>query len=509
MHPPSLQEQARSSAAPLGAVLILILAAAAALRFWGLRQGIPFALGVDEPEIMDRAVRMMKTGDFNPHFYDYPALYIYLQAMLAVARFVWGAMHAEWASLAQAPTDAFYLWGRALTATLGTLTVWVVFRAGLRWSPVTAVVAATIFAAMPLHVRESHYVLTDVPMTLFVSLTLLCTLRARERPGIAAFALAGAVTGLAAAIKYNGLLAILMPLDACLLSPAMRGVKMKGAAAIAAACGAAFLIAAPYTLLDLPTFLNDFGRLANMYRLNPTGTEPVPVTYLKHVRIALGWTGSLIVLGGLVLAAWRMVKGPDRAGWTIVLLFPVAYFLFVSLQQIVYARYLLPMLPFLALLAGAAIDTAIGWLDVRRAAPRVRQLVTAALLVMAIVPSAWTALRFDADAARVWTTELAYRWIRSNVPTSASVVVESRGLVLREGYKTQNVIQLRLAPDVQQADYLVASSQCYGPYLAAPATYPAEYGDYVRIFRQSQEIARFVPSREHPGPEIRVLKVAR
>ena len=41
------------------------------------------ALGVDEPEVMERAVRMMKTGDFNPHFFDYPSLYMYVQAVVA------------------------------------------------------------------------------------------------------------------------------------------------------------------------------------------------------------------------------------------------------------------------------------------------------------------------------------------------------------------------------------------------------------------------------------------
>ena len=55
------------------AVLLLVLAVAAVLRFWSLGYGIPYALGVDEPEIMERVVDMMKSGDFNPHFFDYPA----------------------------------------------------------------------------------------------------------------------------------------------------------------------------------------------------------------------------------------------------------------------------------------------------------------------------------------------------------------------------------------------------------------------------------------------------
>ena len=47
-----------------------------------------FAIGVDEPQIMERVVRMMKTGDFNPHFFDYPSLYIYVQLVVAVLRYL-------------------------------------------------------------------------------------------------------------------------------------------------------------------------------------------------------------------------------------------------------------------------------------------------------------------------------------------------------------------------------------------------------------------------------------
>ncbi len=56
-----------------------------------------------------------------------------------------------------------------------------VYRIGMRWGARHAALAAGLMAVMPLHVRESHYVLTDVPVTFFVTLTLLLTLAAHER----------------------------------------------------------------------------------------------------------------------------------------------------------------------------------------------------------------------------------------------------------------------------------------------------------------------------------------
>jgi hypothetical protein len=31
----------------------------------------------------------------------------------------------------------------------------------------------------------------------------------------------------------------------------------------------------------------------------------------------------------------------------------------------------------------------------------------------------------------------------------------------------------------------------------------------MHIFNQTQELARFTPSDEHPGPEVRILKIVR
>jgi 4-amino-4-deoxy-L-arabinose transferase-like glycosyltransferase len=302
--------------------IALALIAAVTLRFWALAHGLPSRLGADEPEIIERAVRMIKTGDLNPHFFDYPGLYIYVQAAVAVVRFVVGATGGLWAGLGQAPTEGFYLWGRAVTATLGTATVWVVYRSAMRWDAGTALLAAVLIAVMPLHVRESHYVLTDVPVTFLVMVTLLLSLRAHERSTLRSFALAGAAAGLAAATKYNGGLAVLMPLVACGMTPAVRPSRSAVMLWIVAAMVAAFFLAAPYTFLDLPTFLNQFARLASEYRLAGVSTDPWQ-TYLLHLRNALAWPGSVLVMAGLACGVWRTLLGPDRLKWTLVTVFPV------------------------------------------------------------------------------------------------------------------------------------------------------------------------------------------
>jgi hypothetical protein len=114
--------------------------------------------------------------------------------------------------------------------------------------------------------------------------------------------------------------------------------------------------------------------------------------------------------------------------------------------------------------------------------------------------------------SRVSTIDQAYEWIVANVPEGSTIVLEGGHLVL-DAYQTERIPQLRLRTYedyVQQGvEYLVASSQSYGPYLQSPRQSKAQYDDYMTLFAQADELARFTPQGNQPGPELRILKVRR
>ena len=192
-----------------------ILLLGAGLRLTQIGDGMPYTVGVDEPEILERAVRMMKTADFNPHFYDYPGFTFYFHTAIASARFLTGAMDGRWASLDAVWSGDFYLWSRIATAALSVLTIYFVYRTACRWGDAgRRSSAALAMAVHPQLVREAHFALTDTPLTFFVSLTLLTALTAAIEGNTRWFFLAGLFAGLAASTKYPGALAILMPIVA-------------------------------------------------------------------------------------------------------------------------------------------------------------------------------------------------------------------------------------------------------------------------------------------------------
>jgi 4-amino-4-deoxy-L-arabinose transferase-like glycosyltransferase len=488
----------------------VIVLSAAALRFWSLGAGLPYSPGVDEPEIMERALSMMRSGNFNPRFYDYPAFYIYVQLAVACVRFLAGAMGGEWYTLADARPEQFYLWGRAVTATLGTATVALVYFIGLRWGTRYALVAASLMAVVPLHVRESHYVLTDVPVTFFVTLTFLLSLRAHEQARALPFLLAGVAAGLAAATKYTGAIALLLPLIAAWMTRGVRPSRLSGALAAIGGAAVAFLMAAPYTMLDLPGFLNGYAVLMKSYAGRHRPDAPA-ITYLKHLLNAFWWPGMLAILGGFVFACVRAVNGPGRVRWTLAVVFPLVFFWFISRQAMVFGRYLLPLVPFLCILAAVAVVAGVNLLR-RFSIPRVaRTALIIALTVGVLLPPGIQAIGFNRNH-RAETVADAYQWILQNVPGDATVVIECRNLVPPDrSFKGTNVRQLRDRSYeeyiAQGVDYLVASSQCYGPYFESPQQFPREYAEYRALFSRVREVARFTPPRGKLWPEMIIFKV--
>src|SRR4028118_94558 len=118
-------------------VLATVCAGALALRLVGLQFGLPAVYNPDEVAIMARALSFAK-GTLNPHNFLYPTFYFYVL-------FVWVGMYLAflWLTGRVASTTALqelyfrdptgiYTAGRALGGAAGTLSVWLLYRLGVR-----------------------------------------------------------------------------------------------------------------------------------------------------------------------------------------------------------------------------------------------------------------------------------------------------------------------------------------------------------------------------------------
>lgn len=483
-----------------GLTLFAILAVAAAARLWFLTAGVPHAVGIDEPQVVDRALRILHTGEWNTHLFDYPTLVIYLQAGVAILRFLWGALNGEWASLDAFSIAAVYGAGRFVTAMLGVATVWLTWRLARDLSSRTvALLAAAQLAVRPLHVRESHFVLTDVPMTALTTLALWLAVRASRLRTVSAYAWAGAAAGLAAAAKYDGGVVLVAAVVTWLLYERTAADRTRKALAIVGAAALAFLVAAPYTLLDMPAFLNGFAAQFSRFAVPSHGAEAPWLTYVKHLSPQWARWSVPAALAGAAMLLWR---SRTRKPWTPMIVFAFAFFYVLSTHSHVFGRYALPLVPVLCIM------TSVAAMELVRALHRVpalsgpwaSRLLWAAAIVVLLGASSVETVRWLEGLKRADTRSMAADWLEASVPRGTRVAVENSGPTYLDaaGFRlvtSELLIDRPLDWYRQRADYLVISAadlSRYGAYTNAGPT-----------------VFQVVPGAQRWGPPILIVSLKR
>jgi 4-amino-4-deoxy-L-arabinose transferase-like glycosyltransferase len=477
--------------------MLAILAVAAAARLWFLTAGVPHAVGIDEPIVVDHALRILQTGDWNPHIFNYPSLVIYMHAGVDIVRFLWGAVRGEWASLNAFDIAAVYQAARFVTAMIGVATVWLTYAVGTELAGRrVAMLAAAQMAVRPMHVRESHYALTDVPMTALVTLALWLTLRATRRGGIRDYAWAGAACGLAAAAKYTGGVAFAGVLVAGLLQEGSAVSRWRRLGAAGGAAALAFLLAAPYTWLDLPAFLDGFASLFSHYAMPTSAVDPVWTVYAKHLWLDGALTLTLALAGALFV----LVRRADRRRWAPILAVALVYFYELSTHAHVFGRYVLPLMPILCLLSAAAVFALLG--RARRTSalsgrPAQRALLGVAVLAL-LAGSTAACVRWLDQLKRPDTRTIAAEWLQANAAKDARLAVENSGPTYlgAAGFRVLPV-ELLFEHDAawyrQRSDYLVISSSDL-----------SRYGD---LLGAGQTVFQIAPTPQRWGPPVRIVRL--
>jgi len=387
-------------------VLFAALAAGVLLRLVGIHWGLPnsehyFSYHPDEIFLLLPSFGFAE-GDWNPHFFNYGTLYIYLIGLPAVLL-----------QLVPSP-DRFplglhtlYLEGRLITALLGTATVGLLYLAGSRESRWLAAMSAALLAVCPLHVVTSHYATVDVPATFFLTLAFVLALRgAADQRGKTSFAL-GLAVGLAAATKYNVGLFIVPALLAPALGPARR-FPPSWWLGLPAGAALGFLIGCPFAVtgefLEGVAYELRHARIGGTLAFVDAGSGWA-YHLLRGLPVGLGFPLLISVIVGI--AAMMRRSGPAAR---LSLLWVVGYLLMIGFGRERFIRYLVPVAPFLCVIAAAGFRTLA---DTAREA-RGSVAVLAALLVLVtgahtagqvarFLPpdprdSAWSAVRPQLDA---------------------------------------------------------------------------------------------------------------
>jgi 4-amino-4-deoxy-L-arabinose transferase-like glycosyltransferase len=479
---------------PLG-LFLLALGAGLYLRLLGVGFCYPMLhCHPDEHYLVQPALNMMRTGDFNPHLFVYPTLFIYILLAVFCLTFLYGISAGLWGNVGGAvgKPAPFHVAGRVATAALGTASIAAVYVAGKRLvDRESGAVAAVVLALMPLHVAASHFVTTDVPAGFFCVAALCAAAAVANEGGRKAYIVAGLLCGFAAAAKYNAfLVAVNVPLAHWINPRRQRFFDrnlLRGLAWIALG----FLIACPYALLDLPRFMDGVANEISHYRHGHIGHqgELNRLFYLLFLT-GRGFGPILTALG--VFGVITMIRR-FRRRYLLLLAFPALYMLFVGAYKVRFVRNLMPVLPYFALWIGVGAVAALR--EIRETWPRLARVRSWKLalpaLALALALPGGVAFTETARLSEKDTRLQAHEWIEHNLPRGTTLLLQSWSV------DSLTFGKYRISRDSFAWDYYVGTDRLTRKYFNMQTWKPIKYREVKEAF-QHRPVAVFEGCRENP-----------
>ena len=96
-------------------LLLILLLVGFFTRFSGIMFGLPYLHHWDEPPVVRTAIRIMQSGDWNPHYFHYPSLLIYLQIPFYILNYFRLMGSGQLSSLADIVTSVQTGWSWTIT----------------------------------------------------------------------------------------------------------------------------------------------------------------------------------------------------------------------------------------------------------------------------------------------------------------------------------------------------------------------------------------------------------
>ncbi len=190
-------------------LLLAVLMVALALRLWGAFYDLPYIYHPDEPHNLRLAQTIFKSGDLNPHWFEYPSLFYYINAAAYVPYYLIGKGLGLFAAptdlpgaqlivlgTAYAPLPSVIVLGRLLSIFFGLGVVWLVYLIGRRLAgPWVGLLGALFVAVSSVNVSHSRFMTPDTSVTFWSLATLLAATSILQDNKTRAYVLAAVAAG--------------------------------------------------------------------------------------------------------------------------------------------------------------------------------------------------------------------------------------------------------------------------------------------------------------------------
>ncbi len=452
-------------------LLTSIIILALFVRFLGLYPN--FLNHPDEPGIQVYAqkvfLNIVRSGNFDPESYKYGTLSFYLNALvyipITLASYILDSLGSLIApsvahkilpfkeyvlNLGFEKYGSLILWSqRAITALLGTFSVILIYLISKKlFGKPVGYLAAIFLALAPLHVRDSHYVTTDVPSLFFVLLALFFMTDIYKSGKWNSYILSGLFIGISTTVRYFPVALLAYPF-ACFLDQnktkkwLLKIIIGSVFVLIGIFIGLPFLFLNPNDKLlfqkDLEKFvlpwystslsayavslmgyLVSFGKqtLPSLSELIPTRYFPFFSSYIFFN--AFGIIPSILAVVGTALMLFKYPKL-----FLFVMIIPLFTFIYItSFLHLAYTRLAIPLIPFLAICAGITLTTLFNLIK-RNAPHSVYILISIAILSLSLYYPLTQSVSSSFACNQKTVYQEARDWIAGNIPANSKIAVKT------------------------------------------------------------------------------------
>jgi 4-amino-4-deoxy-L-arabinose transferase-like glycosyltransferase len=417
-------------------LLSIILFFALALRLWGIWFGLPYIYHHDEGHEVLRALqlgmgsfnfeRVAKGGYFYVLFVEYGILFI----VLKLTGFIQST--TDFALLYFRDPSIFYLVGRVTTALIGVLNVYLVFYLGkIAYSRNAGLLAALFLVFNSIHAESSQSITVDVPLTCLMTAALIFAIHIKNFGGASNYYWGATVAGLAFITKLPGVM-VLIPL---LLGHWYYISKQETSKKtlnhfFSKKLIISGLIFSAVTVIGNPGIIVNFVSLIRFIFTSYAGDSSDALEEISQdepVNLFLFYFDSLEESMGLILLIVSLIAViysffRRREEDIILIVFLISFYLAIALfdnPSLRYPRYILPMIPVLAVLSGRVLQELIA-----KTWPHRLNFILSIIAVLLILEPGYTIVLRNNVISHKDTRTYAVEWIEKNIPAGSKILIE-------------------------------------------------------------------------------------
>jgi len=409
---------------------------------------------------------------FNPYSFGYPPVSMYIQAVVYKLYFFGGHLLRCFRSINDMGVSGIFWIGRFITALFGIGTVLLTYLIGKKMYSVKIGLLSSLFLCFNfLHIYYSRFIKPDVPMTFFITLSFLFIYLIYREGKAKYYILASIFMGLAIATKYTGVILIIPIFLAHLFYGLEKKQKLfyiifnKKVALFFFFLIGGFFLGCPHGLVKFSGLIRTIKSIyaaMNSPELNQVYSMNSYLYYITEgFKNGVGLSLGIFSIGGIIYSGYQ-----HRKKDILLLSFPAFFFLFVGSFLHYANRYIIPMFPFLAILAAVFVVEMISKIKWSK---KGKNFIIASLAIGIIFIPGMKVVNFLHIMTEKGTGVSAKEWVEENIPPGSKIAIERYGPPISdETYEVYFLMSAGLPRDwyeKRKIDYIIVNDFAYERYF--------------------------------------------